>query len=550
LRHQLFQPLIRRANLTLASHTPTTSEADLIVTPGRLPPFLPTGRLRAVAACALLLLGAARAGQAQSDSQWVESHLDTWFRGAERSAPGTWGIAVADQEGRLIWSVRPEEPLVPASTVKLFTTGFARSILGGTARRPTRVVGTGHLNSQTGEWVGSWALELNGDVTFERAEGSGPTLLDLAQQLANAGVRRLTGPLQVQSADGPADAVYPDVWSSRHRGRLFAPLIGPLTLHENVVWFTIRPGARVGSRAILVDESPLGISSIVTVTATTRRGTRSRLAFSARPGGGWVVSGTIGQRAGARRYSATAQNPKLVLNAAWSYALRRVGITWTATGFPPAGPNTPRVLAEVNSPVLDSVASEVNRRSLNIGAELLLQWAAGRGAQAPEALMQHIRDITGYQNGVHLVDGSGLSSQDRVTPSTFVAYLAKFPMTSAGRNFPQLLPANGSGTLRRLNTGFPGSGVVRAKTGTLSDVSTVVGYLGRADGVLLVSLMYNGPRPWAARQAQWRLFRELGADGVVIPADSTPDASVQLGGEPTAPPVWWQRPAARADSAH
>ena len=54
--------------------------------------------------------------------------------------------------------------------------------------------------------------------------------------------------------------------------------------------------------------------------------------------------------------------------------LRQVGITWTAAGFPPAGPSTPRILAEVNSPVLDSVASEVNRRSLNIGAELLLQW--------------------------------------------------------------------------------------------------------------------------------------------------------------------------------
>jgi hypothetical protein len=60
--------------------------------------------------------------------------------------------------------------------------------------------------------------------------------------------------------------------------------------------------------------------------------------------------------------------------------------------------------------------------------------------------------------------------------------------------------------------------------------------------------MYNGPRPWAARQAQWRLFRELGADGVVIPADSTADTGVQLGGEPTAPPVWWLRPATKPDS--
>jgi hypothetical protein len=77
-------------------------------------------------------------------------------------------------------------------------------------------------------------------------------------------------------------------------------------------------------------------------------------------------------------------------------------------------------------------------------------------------------------------------------------------------------------------------------------VSTVVGYLGRPEGTLLVSLMYNGGRPGAARQAQWKLFRLLGADGVVIPADTTLEEPPQLGGEQTAPPSWW--PAAPADS--
>jgi len=66
----------------------------------------------------------------------------------------------------------------------------------------------------------------------------------------------------------------------------------------------------------------------------------------------------------------------------------------------------------------------------------------------------------------------------------------------------------------------------------------VVGYLGGADGVLLVSLMYNGRRPWAARQAQWQLFRELGADGVVIPTDSTPAPPVQMGGDEAGRPAW------------
>ena len=461
----------------------------------------------------------------------LSARLATWYEDSYRRAPGQWGIAVADQTGRTLWSMNPDHPLVPASTVKLFTTGFARSVLGGTARRSTRVVGIGGLNPETGAWEGSWALELNGDPTLERAQGSGPSLYDLALQLASGGIRKLNGPLHVQSAEGPATAVYPAAWSSRHRGRLFAPPVGPLTLHENIVWITVRPGNKVGNNARLVETAPQGITSLVSVTATTKAGRRSRLRLSRRRDGGWIVSGTIGVRASTRRLTAVASDPKVVLNAVWGSALAKAGISWNrapSAGAPPDGAH--QVLAEVASAPLDSLASEINRRSLNLGAELLLQWAGGRD-RAHERLTQHVREVIGSSEGVHLADGSGLSYEDRVAPSAFIAYLAKFPGTAAGQNFPQLLPANGTGTLRRLNTGFPGEGVVRAKTGTLQQVSTVVGYLGTSEGVLLVSLMYNGNRPWAARQAQWKLFRELGADGVVIPTDSVAAPPVQMGSD-------------------
>ena len=461
----------------------------------------------------------------------LTARLTAWYETSSLRAPGQWGIAVADHAGRMLWSMNPDQPLMPASTVKLFTTGFARSVLGGTARRPTRVVGIGGLNPETGAWEGSWALELNGDPTLERAQGSGPSLYDLALQLASGGIRKLKGPLHVQSAEGPAYAAYPAAWSSRHRGRLFAPPVGPLTLHENIVWITVRPGAKVGHKAHLVETAPQGITSLVTVTATTKAGRRSRLRLGRRKDGGWIVSGTIGVRAYSRRLTAVASDPKVVLNAVWGSALAKAGISWNrAPSASPPPEGAPQVLAEVASAPLDSLASEINRRSLNLGAELLLQWAGGRD-RAHERLTQHVREVIGSSEGVYLADGSGLSYEDRVAPSAFIAYLAKFPGTAAGQNFPQLLPANGTGTLRRLNTGFPGEGVVRAKTGTLQQVSTVVGYLGTSDGVLLVSLMYNGNRPWAARQAQWKLFRELGADGVVIPTDSVPPPPVQLGSD-------------------
>jgi D-alanyl-D-alanine carboxypeptidase len=114
---------------------------------------------------------------------------------------------------------------------------------------------------------------------------------------------------------------------------------------------------------------------------------------------------------------------------------------------------------------------------------------------------------------VSLVDGSGLSELNRISPLTQVLYLARYPQLPGNQEFPLLLPANGTGTLRRLRGGMS-RGVVHAKTGTLDHVATLAGYLGRTDGVLVISLMYNGPRIGQARAAEWELFRLLGAEGV------------------------------------
>ena len=63
-------------------------------------------------------------------------------------------------------------------------------------------------------------------------------------------------------------------------------------------------------------------------------------------------------------------NPKQVLDAVWAQALTDEGITWDRNGTNRAmTSDASRVLAEVQSAVFDSVASEVNRRSLNPGAE-------------------------------------------------------------------------------------------------------------------------------------------------------------------------------------
>ena len=49
---------------------------------------------------------------AQTDAGWLTERMDAWYHRAQRSAPGDWGIAIADQGGQVLWSVDPDAALM------------------------------------------------------------------------------------------------------------------------------------------------------------------------------------------------------------------------------------------------------------------------------------------------------------------------------------------------------------------------------------------------------------------------------------------------------
>ena len=446
----------------------------------------------------------------------VARALETWYAQAQRSAPGQWGIAIVTADGRLVWAANPNEPLMAASTTKIFTTGYARSVLGGSARIRTRVLGAGYVD-RYGRWVGPWALELNGDPTLDRAAGGGPSLRSLAGQLRAMGIRELHGPLALRSTTGSTATAIPAAWEDRYPGQLYAPPVGAVSLHENVMSFTVRPSARLGAPPEVVWAVPAGWEVLVRMEARTVEGRRTRLRLEPFPDGSWALTGTIGQWARPAGFASIPARPDLVLEHAWAAALDRHGIRWERTTPAPAlGEDRLVPIAQVTSAPLDSLASEVNRRSLNIGAEMLLRWAAG-GA-GPEQVSAHVREVVGPTARIHLADGSGLSPRDRFSSLTQALYLVRAPRSANLAPLPLLLPRNGTGTLRGLGRGALPHGAMRAKTGTLDNVAALAGYLGRRDGVLVVSTIYNGNRIRAAKRAQWELFRLLGADGIDVAA--------------------------------
>ena len=171
-------------------------------------------------------------------------------------------------------------------------------------------------------------------------------------------------------------------------------------------------------------------------------------------------------------------------------------------GVAPAGAKT---LATLKSPPLAHLVDLALSESDNTIAESLLRLVAVKQG-APVTFVggaEAVRTVLGAAgidvSGDQLVDGSGLSRSDRLTPSLLTAVFT----TAAGTQQPKLrtllagLPvAAYSGTLSDRFTGAganAGVGLVRAKTGTLTGVSALTGMVTTVDGhILTFALIANG----------------------------------------------------------
>jgi len=176
-------------------------------------------------------------------------------------------------------------------------------------------------------------------------------------------------------------------------------------------------------------------------------------------------------------------------------ALTAAGITVNGTPTPALAPGNAPTLAKVQSPPLREIVDHVLETSDNEGAEVLghqAGLAAGTGASfagGVQAVMQTLPKLGVDTTGLALHDGSGLSRQDRLTPTALVQVLQRATSDSRLGPIVSALPIAGfSGSLLERYEGHSdaGRGVVRAKTGTLTGVDALAGYTQDADGSPMV----------------------------------------------------------------
>jgi serine-type D-Ala-D-Ala carboxypeptidase/endopeptidase (penicillin-binding protein 4) len=186
-------------------------------------------------------------------------------------------------------------------------------------------------------------------------------------------------------------------------------------------------------------------------------------------------------------------------------------------------------LARVTSPRLADLVEHMLTVSDNDLAESLLRHVAIADGKAPtfDGGVSAVRDQLGKLGldltGLNVLDGSGLSRKDSITPAFEVRVLS----AAAADGHPELraaltgLPVAGfTGTLAEdgrytAPPSLAGAGLVRAKTGSLAGVVTLAGLVRDSSGELLVfSLMADAaPDPAAARAAVDRLATTLAGCG-------------------------------------
>ncbi|MFH8465496.1 D-alanyl-D-alanine carboxypeptidase/D-alanyl-D-alanine-endopeptidase [Streptomyces sp. NPDC017991] len=173
--------------------------------------------------------------------------------------------------------------------------------------------------------------------------------------------------------------------------------------------------------------------------------------------------------------------------------LHERGIRTTVPGTSKASARA-KTLATVKSPPLSALVERMLTSSDNDIAEALARQtalAAGEPASfkgGGAATHEQLKKLGLPLKGAKFADGSGLDRADKLTADLLTALLAE----AADQDRPELRPvltglpvAGFTGTLSKRYEGRPGTGLVRAKTGTLTGVHTLAGTVVDTDGRLL-----------------------------------------------------------------
>src|SRR5581483_5318782 len=330
--------------------------------------------------------------------------------------------------------------------------------------------------------------------------GGDPTLTsdDLrggAGAVKRDGVRIVTGNLVADATMFSGPEVN-KAWDPDDLQYGYAAGTSALSLDQGTVEFHLVPEsvgapARVDVRprsdAVQVAGSP--ITGYATLLSITRDAERNRFVFDGRIAAGAEQS----------FWRPVTEMPLYAAEVARSMLARR-GVIVEGAARTGVAPVVPHVLWRHDSPSLAAIVHQMWLESNNHFAEQLLRALGalrGAGTEANGAVVERAelkRDGV-PENGLRVVDGSGLAPTDRVAPLTLATLLARAALGPDGSVVVNALPRVGiEGTVRYRQL-TDALGRVRAKSGHIEDVNSLAGYVQtRRHGRIAFAFIVNDRR--------------------------------------------------------
>jgi D-alanyl-D-alanine carboxypeptidase/D-alanyl-D-alanine-endopeptidase (penicillin-binding protein 4) len=449
------------------------------------------------------------------DASWVQQEQQRLAKILKKSGikQSELGLYVAGGEGSptTVYELNPSKKMIPASVTKLVTSGAVLRRFPPGSKMKTQILSA--VSPEGTELKGDLYLRGGGDPSFVSE-----TMWYLVNVFTRNNIKKISGDLIVD--DSLFDGQRFD--SSRQKERVdraYDAPTGAMSFNWNSVNIFIRPGAKAGDPAVVTLDPPNAYARLKAKVETVGAGKSNKLEADRdedKNGDVVIVKGRIAVDSNEVVIYKNITRPDLWAGENLKAFLAERGIVVDGKVRSGQVPKAARLLAEAEGHSIEQTLADMNKFSNNFVAEMLTK-GMGALSGAPGSIAKGMAEICDYMKSLGLTEKkdfelynpSGLTRKNQLTPQALWRVLNDLRSHFQYQpEFVSSLPIAGvDGTLKKRMKDTAAQGSVRAKTGFLTGVVSLAGYVGRQDGTVLPFVfMYNGNMDAAKVR---RVFDEL-----------------------------------------
>ena len=418
---------------------------------------------------------------------------------------GTLGIVVrAADTGETVFRYNSEKSFIPASNNKILSSVAALSLLGKDFRFRTEFYLGGGIHGNVAH--GGLYVKGFGDPTIDLEK-----LELIAKRIKNLGVNRIDGGILLDGSYFD-ETYYGEGWDPEWVGEAFCPPVAAISFNYNSAKIKVS-ASRAGMPAYVSAEPkefPFAIKSRV---LTSRRRSGVMAEFGSR--NQIRLSGYVSSRRKRETLEMSVPDPFFYFGEMLRATLEKKGVRVDGRVRRARVPKWAGAVFTHYSEPLGVVIREYNKESVNIIGESLVKVLGARFMKEPGSWKTGtyvIRDYlagVGVSGDVSVVDGSGLSRMNRVSPGDLAEVLLRaYKNPEISKEFLESLPVAGvDGTLEKRF--YELKGRVYAKTGYLEGARSLSGYVFARDGRTYVFSIISNGMGARVKKLQSLLLREL-----------------------------------------